>query len=520
MASGTTIRRLSLAAALVAACLVAPRGGAHPVNMSCVGHRYGLRVTAERVEVEVFLRYFEFPSLTQRLRMDADGNTQIGDDELWAYGQKVTAELAPLLVLEVDGERVALRSGYPPVLDLLGEWRVAPLHHELRAVFSAPLRAAEGQAFRVSFETRALPDNPGFFRFTLAAEGVTVVESSVVERPPMDFDTPFPPDPEERRIEFRCTLGAAEKPAPVEDTPPAPAKPRGRPDTFMVGLRAFQERVAKYFRGDFEIWAFLVLVVAAFAYGGVHALAPGHAKTITAAYLIGAHATAWHAVLLGVVVTVSHTWSIYALAVVTHLFYGGEVRPETHGLVMAASGGLIVVLGLGQFVSRLRGRSLLGHHHHHDGGDHHHDHGHAPHDHHHEHGEPGITMKSLVLLGFSGGIVPCPGALWIYFLALSVHRTAEGIVLIAALGAGLATVLTAIGLVTVRVRRSALSRASGGELRLLSRLPGLGGRVGAAADRALVWLGRRLSLLAPCVIAAVGMLLVFWGLLSAGVIGG
>ena len=61
--------------------------------------------------------------------------------------------------------------------------------------------------------------------------------------------------------------------------------------------------------------------VLAFAYGGVHALAPGHAKTITAAYLIGAHATPWHAVLLGVVVTVSHTWSIYALALVTHVFW-------------------------------------------------------------------------------------------------------------------------------------------------------------------------------------------------------
>ena len=57
--------------------------------------------------------------------------------------------------------------------------------------------------------------------------------------------------------------------------------------------------------------------------------APGHAKTITAAYLIGAHAKPWHAVPLGAVVTVSHTWSIYALALITHLFYHGEVRDQT-----------------------------------------------------------------------------------------------------------------------------------------------------------------------------------------------
>jgi len=118
----------------------------------------------------------------------------------------------------------------------------------------------------------------------------------------------------------------------------------------------------------------------------------------------------------------------------------------------------------------------------------------------------------LVLLGFSGGIVPCPGALWIYFLALSLHRTFEGIILIAALGGGLATVLTAIGLLTVRVRRGLLLRAAGEEGQDRRRHP--------RARRAAAWLGRQIGLIAPCIIAALGLLLVIWGLLSAGVIGG
>ena len=129
-------------------------------------------------------------------------------------------------------------------------------------------------------------------------------------------------------------------------------------------------------------------------------------------------------------------------------------------------------------------------------------------------------MKSLVFLGFSGGIVPCPGALWIYFLSLSLHRTLEGIALITALGAGLATVLTAVGLLTVRLRRSLVRGEAGGEVRIVRRLPGMDGWLGGALDRALACLGRSLRLIAPCIIAALGLVLVAWGLLSAGVIGG
>jgi ABC-type nickel/cobalt efflux system permease component RcnA len=129
-------------------------------------------------------------------------------------------------------------------------------------------------------------------------------------------------------------------------------------------------------------------------------------------------------------------------------------------------------------------------------------------------------MKSLVLLGFSGGIVPCPGALWLYFLSVSLHRTFEGILLITALGAGLATVLTAVGLLTVRVRRSVFPEGHGGEAWIVRRLPGLHGRIGIALDRALAWLGRSLGLIAPCIIAALGLGLGIWGLLWAAAAGG
>ena len=552
------------AVAVVGLCLLggafAPEALAHLADIwSHVDQTFELRVSRDAVEVRVELACQEFPGLSLRRAMDADEDRAISKEEQARYCEKVSGELAEQLVLLVDGRRVPLRPTRGSKVNLIGERRVVPCGTDQFSAFSASVRLAAGRPVRVSFETKIFPDNPGYFRYKLTAHGVTVLESSLPDEEPNPDPLAYGDAIEIRKVGFTCRV--PETPVDQAATPAPPKESAGpawgqRParDTVRLGFRAFQKRVEAYFRGEFSFWAFVVLIVAAFVYGGIHALAPGHAKTITAAYLIGSQATPWHAVLLGVVVTVSHTWSIYALALVTHYVYGGNVPPHIHGIVMAVSGGLIAVLGLGQFIARLRHREFLGHHHDHDhfdhGHTHHHDHDH-PHEAHHHHDHPhdhehpaaeqrhehaheprphghtrvhptaaeGVTLKTLVFLGFSGGIVPCPGALWIYFLALSLHRTFEGIVLITALGAGLATVLTAVGLLTVRLRRSAVLHAAGGELRLAQRLPGLHGRVGAVLDRALVWVGRRLSLIGPCIIAALGVVLVVWGLLSAGVLG-
>src|SRR4029079_3880638 len=51
--------------------------------------------------------------------------------------------------------------------------------------------------------------------------------------------------------------------------------------------------------------AMLLLLAALF--GAAHALTPGHGKTMVAAYLIGERGTARHAVVLGLVTTITHT---------------------------------------------------------------------------------------------------------------------------------------------------------------------------------------------------------------------
>ena len=62
-------------------------------------------------------------------------------------------------------------------------------------------------------------------------------------------------------------------------------------------------------------------------------------------------------------------------------------------------------------------------------------------------------MRSLLAVGVSGGLLPCPSALVVLLAAISLHRIAFGLLLIVAFSAGLALSITVIGLVAVYAKR-------------------------------------------------------------------
>src|SRR5579883_1693007 len=201
----------------------------------------------------------------------------------------------------------------------------------------------------------------------------------------------------------------------------------------------------------------------AFVLGAIHALSPGHGKTIVAAYLVGTRGTPKHALFLGGMVTFTHTISVFALGFAT-LFLSRYVLPEKIFPVLGVISGLTIVwVGATLFLRRLHVAR-----HHHGDGHHHHDHGHShghDHNHDHEHGKPGtdasvpghhhhvpegdVTLGSLIALGASGGLVPCPSALVLLLSSVALGRVALGLTLLVAFSAGLAVVLMAIGLVVL-----------------------------------------------------------------------
>jgi ABC-type nickel/cobalt efflux system permease component RcnA len=114
----------------------------------------------------------------------------------------------------------------------------------------------------------------------------------------------------------------------------------------------------------------------------------------------------------------------------------------------------LLVLAVGASLVRQRLETALHGHHHHDH-DHEHEHGHGPHTHTHLPSDDMTpSLRNLVALGVSGGLLPCPSALVVMLGAIALGRTAFGLALILAFSVGLAAVLTAIGLALVYARRA------------------------------------------------------------------
>jgi len=223
-------------------------------------------------------------------------------------------------------------------------------------------------------------------------------------------------------------------------------------------------------RDDLGAWVVLGSLAAALFWGAAHALSPGHGKTIVTAYLVGQRGTPRHAALLGLIVTATHTIGVFALGLVTLLLSQFVVPDDLYPWLNLISGVLVVAIGASVLRARWKHRRdhARGHYHHH---------------HHQQHDDHDLSRRSLVAVGVSGGLLPCPSALVVLLAAISLHRVAFGMLLVVAFSAGLALTITGIGLVAV-LARSAFRRLSF-EGRLVSLLPAVSALVILAAGVAM-----------------------------------
>ena len=209
-----------------------------------------------------------------------------------------------------------------------------------------------------------------------------------------------------------------------------------------------------------SLWFLFTAALIAMGLGALHALEPGHGKTIVAAYLVGSRGTARHAVLLGLIVTASHTIGVFALGAIT-LYASRYIVPEQLYPWLGVFSGLIIAgLGCYMLLRRLTGTAT--------------DHSHLPGESQShwfplkrsrqtsvEAGSPRIASTSgrpvsltqLFTLGVTGGIIPCPAALIVLLSAFALHRIRLGLFLIVAFSLGLAAVLIGFGTLMVYARR-------------------------------------------------------------------
>ena len=179
--------------------------------------------------------------------------------------------------------------------------------------------------------------------------------------------------------------------------------------------------------------------------GGLHALTPGHGKTLLAAYLIGSRGTIRHAFALGGIVTFTHTASVIGFGLLT-LLVSQFIMPSTLLPVLEISSGLLVVM-MGVRLMWTRWGSM------HSDEQATHDHVHHQHtDHTHQYSHENVKASELWAMGISGGLVPCPEALGILLVAIGLNRMVLGLGLIVAFSLGLATMLIMLGVLLVHSR--------------------------------------------------------------------
>src|SRR5215468_384306 len=216
----------------------------------------------------------------------------------------------------------------------------------------------------------------------------------------------------------------------------------------------------------------LVLLLSSFWLGALHAATPGHGKTIAAAYIVGARGRPVDALVLGVFVTLSHTFGIVAVAVLASLGAGRAMPARIEAYLAIVTGLLVVGIGLWMVGSQWSALSAVPHGHPHDElHDHEHDH---QHEHEHRHGwgpahphrldvltdtRPSWTI--LLGLGVAGGLLPDPGALALLLAAIANGKPVTGLLSVLVFSLGFALVLVAVGLVAARVGQLVLTWLSG-----------------------------------------------------------
>jgi nickel/cobalt exporter len=423
-------RALAAVFAVVALALAAAPGAhAHPLGNFSINHLSTVSVSADHVDVRYVLDQAEIPTVQER---------SLGPAGVLA---KKRAEVDRRLVLIVDGRRVALVSAGQPRLsfpDGAGGLKTTRLELPLRAVVDHP--------HRVELRDGTFPGRIGWKAVVSAPGQGTAVRSDAPTGDPTGGLRRYPQDLLSSPLDRR---DAAFSVAPGDGTLVAPKGEHGGTAETRAQSDGFAGLFADAASGQGVL---LLLLLAAFGWGALHALSPGHGKAMVAAYLVGTRGSARHAIALGATVTVTHTIGVFALGVVT-LALSQYVLPEDlYPWLTLISGLLVVSIGGGVLRSRIRKAK---HHHHHEHG---HEHGH---DHHHEHD---LSWKGLLGMGAAAGLIPCPSALVVLLAAISQHEVALGLLLITAFSLGLAGTLTGLGLVVVSARRWIPPRLAAGRL--------------------------------------------------------
>jgi ABC-type nickel/cobalt efflux system permease component RcnA len=479
----TRVVRCSLALAATLALLPAP-STAHPMGNFSISRYAGITIEGYFVEVRYFIDMAEIPTFQEMQQNSMPA--QSDDPRVQSYLSSQAEAFRKNLLVTLNGQPLSLETtsqdilfspgaGNLPTMKFGVVYRarvsetctVTPCELEYRdANFSGRLGWKEVVAssiHEVKIQNSSVPSHD-------RSNQLSNYPTDLINSPPQDVDAKIIYSVEKSSDRF-SPANAQARPrtgAPVATAPAASSSRPSKNDTSgnskMIPAQAISLPEANSLpaqlkpnqqstpRNSFteliaikQISFTIALLAAAIAagLGALHALEPGHGKTIVAAYLVGSKGTARHALLLGMIVTISHTAGVYLLGAIT-LYAQKYVLPDRiYPFLGVLSGSLIAGMGCYLFLQRYLGGEFA-----------------------HTHGDEvsaagearksatecqsrKISARQLLVLGITGGIVPCPAALVVLLSAVALHRTGFGLFLIVAFSIGLAAVLIAMGLAAV-----------------------------------------------------------------------
>jgi ABC-type nickel/cobalt efflux system permease component RcnA len=406
----------SVLAGLVAGSALIPQ---HPLGNFTVNRYDGLVAAQHELRIDHVQDLAEIPA-AQVLHGGTDLHT-------WAARSCATA--SRVFTITVAGRAVHATVQSAAARTRPGQAGLPTLR--LECAMTAPLTVPSG-GVTVSFRDPGAADHVGWHEITAAGDRMTVSRADVPATSLSARLTAYPKDMlssplDQRSASFTVTPGGPPLAAAGASGGAASVLPRGVDRL----TQAFTDLVARrHLTPGFALVALLIAI----ALGAIHALAPGHGKTIMAAQAVSrGRRSLPDIVTLGLTVTVTHTLGVLVLGL---LVAGGSsvVTPGLFPWLGAASGALVTLTGCALLRRALRPRAA-----------HAHEHAHG-HEHAHEHSQVDMPRRgTVVVMGFAGGLMPSPSAVVVLLGAVALGHAWFGVLLVLAYGIGLAVTLTGIG---------------------------------------------------------------------------
>ena len=349
-----------LAASLVAACWIV--GGAspalaHPIGNFTINLYSGVHVLPGHVRIDYVLEMAEISTQEQKPGMDLDGDGEITTVEQDSWGDRASAQILTNLTLVANGQPVELT-----LTD--STMRFRPGQAELDLIYmTATFDGTLPGSGEVRYTDANYTTRPGWREISVsAAPGTAIIASSTPDHSVSGELKAYPPEMFDQPLNVTdATFSFQPSDAPVESTAPAQPGSDGSSSTGSsspAGSGGFADLLATS-----SGRAIGLLLLLAFGFGFIHALGPGHGKTIMAASTLSGSVRLRHALWLGGIVALMHCLTVVGLGLIAYAASQTISSESVFSGLKLVTALVVAIVGAVMLVVRLRERRGHADHH-------------------------------------------------------------------------------------------------------------------------------------------------------------